>query len=296
MRFLCGHRPAAIGWQCQRLEARAAICLVGAVACQGTSSHATRRPAAIHSRVIVLAPAITDVVIAIGGVNRLVARTDFDRDPRVAGLPTVGSTTEPNLEVITDLRPDLLITWEDASEPRDLAALGRLGIETVGMRTSRLEDLRDNISRLGIIFDRREAAAALWRRLDDSLRAVGSSSAGRRRPRVLYVAWQRPFISAGRGSFIDTLISIAGGENVFHDQAAPWPIVDVEAAAAREPDVIVVARTPDRSAKELLAAASFQALRAVRDHRIIEIDADLLNRPGPRIAEAARALAEGLAR
>lgn len=264
---------------------RCGMLLPFALACHQDTGAGALSPSA---RVISLVPSITEIIVAIGGRNRLVGRTDYDHDTAVVRLPSVGGTIAPNLESVVTLRPDLVIIWDDSAAPGLRPKLAELRIRTATMRTSSLEDLRDDIRRLGEIVDRRATAESLWNAIDDSLRAVHRDYASADRPRVLFVVWTHPLVTVGHGSFVDTLISIAGGRNIFADAGQAWPAVSRELVVTRHPDVTLVPLSSGSTELLRSDADIRQSVAGIDLGRLRRIDADLVNRPGPRIGEAAR--------
>jgi len=121
-------------------------------------------------RVVSFVPSITDIIVAVGGASQLIARTDYDRDPRLARLPSVGGTTNPNLEIVERLRPDLIITWDDSGAPALIAKLRELRVRTVQLHTASLQDLRTDIRIVGNLLGHAHSADSLWRAIDDQLR------------------------------------------------------------------------------------------------------------------------------
>jgi iron complex transport system substrate-binding protein len=101
-----------------------------------------------------------------------------------------------------------------------------------------------------------------------------------------------PFWTAGSKTFVDDLIQIAGGTNVFADLPTPWAEVSLEAIILRQPDIIIVAQPPQRdAAREWLRHAGWLGLRAVQANRVFFVEADRFNRPGPNVVESAQRLA-----
>jgi iron complex transport system substrate-binding protein len=162
------------------------------------------------------------------------------------------------------------------------------------MGTETFDELRATLGRLGRVFHLERQADSVRRAIDDTLGAVRASMAGRRPVRVLYLLDTNPPFTAGPGTFIDELITAAGGRNVFGDVGVNWPTVSIEAVLQREPDVIVWPRPgalPDE-AKALRQLPGWSELAAVRSGRVLVVDRDLFNRPGPHIGVAASTLAD----
>jgi ABC-type Fe3+-hydroxamate transport system substrate-binding protein len=210
----------------------------------------------------------------------------------VRQVPDVGPAIGVAIERVVTLRPDLVVLVAGSDNARTVSEFDRLGVRSVVFRMNRLEDLRSTITRLGAVLDRRERADSLWASIDGELADVRRRTASLGRPNVYYdIAYPPPF-TIGRGSYLDSLIFIAGGRNAFHDVEAPSPTVSLEAIVDRDPDVIVFPVSREwTGAGSPVDRPLWSSLRAVRENRVREVDADLLHRLGPRIGTAVRALA-----
>ena len=246
-----------------------------------------------HS-VIAMIPAQTEIVSILAGPDALVARTRWDEDPRLAHLPSIGNGLTPSVEWLAAQRPDLVIAWPDAQSRDVVQRLSDIGIPVYASRVESVAEIRSMIERLGVLVGQRARADSLVRAIDDSLAAVRSTVAGLPSPRVLYLLSADPPMIAGPGTFVDDLIRIAGGENVFADMRQLWPQVSLEEIVRRQPDVII--RPSDNALDDPLAGLSDRAgwreLRAVQQRRVHAVDPDLYNRAGATVGEAARGLAE----
>ena len=150
------------------------------------------------------------------------------------------------------------------------------------------------IERLGLLVGASARADSLVGAIDDSLAAVRATVARLPVQRVLYLLSSDPPMIAGPGTFVDDVITIAGGENVFADMRQLWPQVSLEEIVRRQPDVII--RPSDASLDDPLAGLrgrpGWRDLRAVQQGRVHAVDPDLYNRAGATVARAARGLAE----
>jgi iron complex transport system substrate-binding protein len=271
--------------------------LTVAIACQSErdQSSATRvghgaKPA---QRIISLIPSATETIVALGAADRLVARTAFDVDSALAHLPSVGEGLTPSLELLTTLQPDLVVAWPDNASRSVITRLERFGARIYTPQVQTLADLRQATRELGDMLGLAESADSLVASIDGELQAVRAAAAGREQPSVFYVVWYDPPTTAGPGTYIDELLQIAGGRNVFGDAPGLWPQVSMEAVVRRQPDVVLISQTEDSpiDVTNLRSAVGWRELRAVKEGRVVQVEADLYNRPGPRVAEAARRLA-----
>ena len=248
------------------------------------------------SRIVSLLPAATEILYAIGAGRTLVGRTRFDsHPPEVLEVASVGDGVRPSVEAIIARRPDLVILFAGPDSKAESDALRRIGIPVLALRHNTLSDLHRNIDRLGHLTGREAAAERLSAEIRDGMTQVRRTTRELPQRTVYYDAWWHPPITIGRGSYLDSLITMAGGRNVFSDLASPSPQVSLEAIAARDPEIILFPvhqegeeRTPIRR------RPGWSVLRAVRDDRIRVFDGELVARLGPRIVDAVRELASAI--
>ena len=191
----------------------------------------------------------------------------------------------------------------EAGDPRGLAAVRnpRGGRAAQGFH-GRLSRPDGPIRTIGDATGRAAEAQALVSHMETELQAVAARVAAieeAQRPRVFVEIDKSPLMTAGRGSFIDDMITRAGGRNVAHPIQTAYPRIDPEQVIAWNPDVILVGHSEaaGAAAKRLAQQIGWSNIAAVRERRIIDdIDPDLLFRPGPRLVEGVKQLAERLAR
>jgi len=229
-------------------------------------------------RVISLVPSAMETLDALGARDVLVARTDFDTASWAAGLPSVGGGLHPSVETIVSLHPDLVLLFGGRQDPQTPERLRELGIPHLALRPDRIADVEHMIELLGRVTGRANRADSLVAGIDHTLSAVRSEVAGRARPRVAYVLGGRPPWVAGPGTYIDELISIAGGTNVFQDLESLYSAVSPEELVARKIDVVL-----------LPPGAAFD--RTLVPGARVEVVPGDLERPGPDVATMARDLA-----
>ncbi len=246
-------------------------------------------------RVISLMPAVTDMLLALGAQNRLIARTEFDNDPRIAGLPSTGNALNPSLEWIAALKPDLVIAWPDQPSRAVVSRLSTMGIPVYSARTESIADVLRTTRDLGKLLAIESTADSIAHSIERELQAIRRGVADRPRVSVAYVLSLEPPMVAGPSTFIGELIDIAGGVNAFADVRTLWPQVSLEEMLRRAPAALVIGReragNPIPRMHEL---SGWRELAAVRSNRVLAVDVDLFNRPGPTSPRAARTLAEFL--
>jgi len=190
-------------------------------------------------RILSLVPSASETLVSLGAGELLVGRTDFDTSGALAHLPSVGGGLNPNPEAILALNPDLVIRFAGDSDPSTPLRLDRLGIPHLAIQPNGIRDIRESILALGLVTRRRERARTLLDRMDETLSEIRERVSHRPRVRVGYLLGGTPPWVAGSGSYIDELLQVAGGENVFSDIDGAFGPVNVEAFLSRPIDLLL---------------------------------------------------------
>lgn len=248
-------------------------------------------------RIVSLIPAATEILFALGAGDRLVGRTHWDRfPPEAAEVADVGDGMRPSMETVVAREPDLVILYRGVANEGVDTRFEEAGIPTLVLEHDTFADLEENIARLGAAAGCPATARRLVARIRSGLDAVAARTADAPPVSVYYDVWHDPPITIGRGSYLDSLMTLAGGRNVFGDVATASPHVGLEAIVFRDPDRVIFTRSnaPGSQRPPPAERPGWDAIPAVRSGRVVEVDADLLHRLGPRIAEAAVHLAHAL--
>ena len=240
-------------------------------------------------RIVSLNPPTTEVLFAIGAGERLVGRTTYDRWPEAAlALPDLGGGLRPNVEAVLAARPDLVVLYA-SDDNRDAARrLRAAGVATAAFRVDRIADFRRVTLALGALTGDSAAARVLVDSVGATIARVRAATQARPRPTVFWPLYDQPLLATGGGSFLNELIDVAGGRNIYGFMPEPSPRITMEDLLQRDPDVVLL--SPESRAR-YLADPRWRALRAVREGRVVAVDTTLVLRPGPRLGEAARSLA-----
>lgn len=250
-------------------------------------------------RIVSLAPSNTEILFALGLGDKVVGVTrycDFPAEARKK--PQIGGFSDPNLEKILACRPDLVLATEKHQEM--IAALEKQGIDVLVVSPKRVASVLENIKMVGKATDAGAAAdtvvSDLQKRIDAVTAKVQSVPANRR-PKVFYELWHEPLMTAGPGTFIDDLIKLAGGVNVAAGAGKGYPEYSLEMLLAENPDVLInsYGHGKGNPAKEdIKTRKGWGALNCVKNDRIYTVNADLVNRSGPRIVEGLEAFAKAI--
>jgi len=247
-------------------------------------------------RVVSLSPSCTEALFAIGAGDRIVGVTSYCNYPsEAASKPKVGGFAGKSLSIesIVALKPDLVVV-EGQMHAQVVSMLENARVRCWAAEAKRLEDAYRIVDQLGVLVGAEDGARRVSARMRSRIEAVGArTAAAASRPSAFWVVWDDPLMTSGGATFINDAIFAAGGRNVFADSPDQYPSVSFESVLARNPDWIVSGT--DHGAKLNAATLSrrqgWRSLGAVRGGRIALIDADSVNRAGPRLADAVEALA-----
>ena len=243
-------------------------------------------------RIVSLLPSLTESVCALGQCERLVGVDRYSNWPgSIAHLPRVGGGIDPSIEAIVALRPDVVLM---ATSSRAAARLESLGLTVVALEPKTHADVQRVLGKLGQLLTVPDAQQ-VWRSIDAGVSAAAQSlPATVRGTRVYYEVSRGPY-GAGTNSFIGETLTRLGVQNILPPELGPFPKLNPEYVVRANPDLIMVGA---RSAAGLTERPGWAGMRAVRERRVCEfgvVDTDVLIRPGPRMAEAARLMAQCLA-
>lgn len=236
--------------------------------------HRFERP---PTRIISLVPSATETLLALGAGDRLIARTDFDTMAAVAMLPSVGGGLDPSLEVLVVQEPDLVIRFEGPSSAGAAGRFAELGIPSLAIRPDGIEDVRQIVRLLGRVTGATAGADSLLSEIDATLDRVRDAVRGRPPVKVAFLLGGPAPWAAGAGSYIDQLLTLAGGENVFADLGQLYAQVSPESLVVRDIDLILLPDGADPTPGV---------------GRPVRYVPESIQFPGPRLGEATLALAE----
>jgi iron complex transport system substrate-binding protein len=246
------------------------------------------------TRIVSLAPSVTEMLFAIGAGEQLVGVSQFCNYPPEALMKPKVGYANPNLESLVALQPDLVVAPSEIVKPDIILKLDQLKIPVFVLKDSNVEDIFVHIQTLGRMLNRSTTANAVAMELRGQVAQIKQRTERLSPVRVLYVLNSQPLITVGPGSFIDQLIVLAGGVNVGAKSGTSYPRLSMEAVLQDDPEVLVfpVGETEGISDSEQQAWRQWSTITAVKRGRLHQIPADLLNRPGPRIARGLELLAD----
>lgn len=255
-------------------------------------------------RIVSLAPSNTEIVCALDACDRLVGVTDFDDyPPEVANVPDVVVSAQVDVERVVEADPDLVLAAGNELTPTSvIAQLEDLGLTVVVLYPESLDEVLADVELLGRILDEPDAAATLTAAMGARVDAVVAAVEGADRPRTLYEVYHAEGVTytAGEGSFLASLIELAGGEPVTGDAQGTLP---AEQLVSADPELVLLGTasydpalaTPAAALEAVAARPGWAELSAVRDGAVVPyLDDIVTTRPGPRIVDGLEALARAI--
>lgn len=247
------------------------------------------------ARVVTMLPSLTETVCELGECARLVATDSYSNWPAsVLALPKVGGLDDASIEAIVALHPDLVIL---SRSQRTTSRLEALGVPYFVLESQTFADIARNTAVVASLLGVAVRADALNGKRQMAIDAIVASAqrTGAAAPRVYFEVDSAPY-AAGASSFIGTLLARLGAINIVAPELGPFPKLNPEYVVRQNPDVIM---TLPSNAGRLIDRPGWSSIRAVRERRICSFapaDRDLITRPGPRIPEGMRLLADCLKR
>ena len=245
------------------------------------------------TRVASLAPANTEIAFAIGAGDKLVAGTTYDDYPAAAkALPKLGDFQSPSVEKIVSFQPDLVLA-AGGIQSGLRAKLENLGVKVFVVDPSTLDGVYADLTALGQLMGVPDKATTRRCRHEAARRRRSSRrSPACRKPTVFVEIYSKPLMTAGKATFIDNLVSLAGGTNVGDAAGSGFPSFSSEVLLKDNPDVYIATTGSMASPGQIAKRSGYDGLKAVQNGRVYVIDDNLLVRPGPRLVDGLEQLAQ----
>lgn len=244
-------------------------------------------------RVVSLLPSLTETVCALGACERLVGVDRYSNFPaRVEGLPRMGGGLDPQVESIVAARPDLVLI---ASSSPAVARLRALGLTVAALEPRQYADARRVLEQVGLLLGVGDAPR-VWAGIEAGVQAAARELPARARGQRVYFEVNEAPYAAGEASFIGETLALLELRNIVPRAMGPFPRINPEFVVRADPDLVMVG---DTKFTGMAQRPGWSGLRALRTGHVCVFDpaqSDLLVRPGPRMAEAARVVVQCLRR
>ncbi|MEN2984800.1 MAG: cobalamin-binding protein [Dictyoglomaceae bacterium] len=244
-------------------------------------------------RIISLAPSSTEILFALNLNDKIVGVTDFCDYPKEAqNKERVGGFSNPNIEKIVSLNPDLVILYK--SFPKEIFnQLTQLLPNTnfVVLDPKNFEDVLNNILLLGKITNKEKQAQYIYSNIVRRLKTIERKLIPfRGKINVLFLLWNDPFISCSPSTFVGDLLKKLKVKNIVEKDTPEYPVLSVEYIIQKNPDIIIIGEMSGISIESIIKKPEFSNISAVKNKKIFYINDDLVFRPGPRLIEGLETL------
>lgn len=251
-------------------------------------------------RIVSLAPNLTEILFALGLGEKIVAvSSDSDYPPEAANKKKIGTFWLPNTEAIIASKPDLVITLGFEQQKNLAERLKRIGYNSLILNIEKVSDLFEALEKIGAATARQSEANELVCDIRKKLDNLSDLVATETKVRVLWVVQKQPLRVAGRGTFVNEMIELAGGENAIRPTVHKYPPIGAEQVIACGAEVIIepAMRCEDvteQQDKALQYWSKFKNVPAVKNKRIYVINGATVSRLGPRLYEGTETIARCL--
>lgn len=246
-------------------------------------------------RVVSLSPSATEILFAIGAGDKVVGRTDYCSYPEEAAqVESIGTYMDPNTELIIAREPDVVFV-SDYIDEAIKTQLEAVGAGVIVFSANSVEAAEADILLAGKVLNLEDNAQAVVAGMEAEVKEVEEITAGAKAKKSVFVDIGA-FYSAGPGSLLDDELNKLGAVNIAADSGETWPQLSVETIIEKNPEVYISLYT---SADELKATSGLNELDCIKNDNIIYFDglskeADMIQRPGPRVVQGIRLLAESI--
>ena len=246
----------------------------------------------VPKRVVSAAPSITRYMIALGVESRICGVTDWDSYK----AEKIGNMVPLNVEKIVSLSPDLVLLF-GGFQASEVEKLEKFGLKALVLNPTSLRDILRDLVLLGVVMGVEDRAKEISKELESEMLSMAKKTykiPPQKRPRVLYLmgapeSGMKEFWTAVSGSYMNDLISFAGGRNIAADITGPngWAPISIEFIVEKDPEVIIVANFipngEEEVLKKILSFKPFEAISAVKSGRVYTVDGNLASQPSPDV-------------
>ncbi|KUO51627.1 MAG: hypothetical protein APF76_13360 [Desulfitibacter sp. BRH_c19] len=232
-------------------------------------------------RVISLTPAVTEILFELELGDKVMGVTEYCTFPEEAlSKPKMGGFEDPNIELVVDAEPDIVFVAAGI-QTELIERLEELGITVFCLDAASVDQVIKNISMVGDIMGVPEITKSLTDEMQEKVDYIVDKVKDQEKPVVFFEVWDEPLMSAGPGTFIDSIINLAGGSNLAGDADTQFPQLSMEILFERDPDVYIANDFHKKG--DIMTRPGYETLKAIKTERVYTLNDDLVTLPGPRI-------------
>ncbi len=235
-------------------------------------------------RIIALAPHIVEMLFDIGAGEQIVGAVAYSDYPKAAlDIPRVGSYHGMQIEKLLALNPDLVIVWKSGNSQSDIDKMKRLGLNVVFSNPKDIDDVATELRYFGELTGNQKQAEMVALAYERRLKILRVKNKDKQLIPIFYQLWSEPMMTINGTTWINQLIEVCQGENVFKSNPTPYPKIGIENVIVAQPHLMIL---PDENADKpqpIINWDKWPEIPAVKNNKFIHVDADLLHRFSTRM-------------
>ncbi|WOT05872.1 cobalamin-binding protein [Shewanella youngdeokensis] len=244
-------------------------------------------------RIVALSPHAVEMLYAIGAGESIIATTDYADYPEAAlQIPRIGGYHGIQIERVLELQPDLVVVWAGGNKLDDIERIKALGFNVFDSNPKSLEAIADELVQLGRLTGQQVNAHNVATTYLEQLQQLRDYNADKKLVPVFYQLWSTPLMTVAQNSWIQQIITVCHGDNVFADAPNEYPQVSLETVLLKQPDIIL--QSQDDGNVLGVDWSAWPEIPAVKQQHIYQLNADLLHRASPRALLGVAALCDAL--
>ena len=235
-----------------------------------------------YSRIISLAPSVTESLYELGIDNELIANTVYCSDGNFK-KEKIGTVTEPNIEKIVSLNPDLVIATKEGNYKTVVDKLARLKLNVYVMEPySDFEDICDNFKNLADYLDKSDTAKEIIKTVKNEISKLKNETTNKNKEKIFWEVGANPIFTVGNKSFVNEYNKYINGINVFENIDMRYPNISIESVIEKNPDIIMLVNMGDVSEQEIVKWNKYKNITAVKNNKIYLLEANDIFTPTPK--------------
>lgn len=249
-----------------------------------TSAQAANEQPTADMRIVALAPHIVEMLFDIGAGEKIVATVEYADYPEAAlSIPRVGGYHGIKIEKILELKPDLVIAWQTGNQTSDIEKMEKLGLNIVYSHPKNIEDVANDLRRLGKLVGHQQQAEQVANAYDQKLKNLRQTYANKKPVPVFYQLWAEPLRTINKTTQINQLIEVCQGLNVFADNPTAYPKIGIENVIVAQPEIIIIPDEKTTRVQPVIEWRKWPEIPAAKNNKFISVNADLLHRFSTRM-------------
>jgi iron complex transport system substrate-binding protein len=241
-------------------------------------------------KIISLAPSITEAMYSIEADSLLIGVTSYCNYPEEAKTKKIiGGMLDPNIEIISSLKPDLILMTVEGNSQSSYQALANAGFRIFVTNPRDLNGIKKMLSDFGKICGKENNAETVINKIDSAEKSfIEITGKINPKPKSLILVSINPLITVNKTTYINQVINLSGYANIYEAEPMPYPTINYEDVILKNPDyIILTSELTDKEGNYLKELGKYlNETNAFRNNKIITVNADLISRPGPRIINA----------